>query len=196
MVDLRTAIQMLIRREDDVSEGGPPTHLEVLADDTVQADFEDPDHVYLVTVTQVPRVHLQVPDVVLADIDGALVHLAGIQLAHYLTVVLEGRGPEAERQLRDHREQYRQWSEHARGRNAGPAPDWPAEQLSRQLRVSDDLGTEYHVLSGSSGGEGKEWLAVHNVLPRPPSGATVIHLHYVQDGQEKTASVQLRTRSE
>ncbi|WP_299953348.1 hypothetical protein [uncultured Modestobacter sp.] len=81
MVDLPTATQLLAFGNGRIPRPAS-AHRTLLAEGVVLADYDDPGHVFLVTVTQVPRVHLPTGSPVVAQVDGVAVRLVDVELAH------------------------------------------------------------------------------------------------------------------
>jgi len=152
MVDLSTATQLLAMGAGRLPRPAS-CHRTLLADGVVHVDYADPDHVFLVTVTQVPRVHLPTGDPVVADLDGVPVRLVDVELANHVTIALAATGPVAEQRLAD----------------VG-------------YRLTDDVGTEYRLSTGESGGADHPWRARWQHLPTPPPDARLLRIEFA-DGR-------------
>jgi hypothetical protein len=155
---------------------GGPRHarsMEVIGDGAVHVEYPEDDHVYLVTVRQIPRIvlPLQGPLMVGARA-GVPVQLVRIAVANHVEVTLDATpGPERDATLADFEQRYRQW-EQGDSRNRQP-PAWPAEQFSAiPIAISDDLGTAYHRQSVEAGGHGTEFRSRWKFLPAAPELAT------------------------
>ncbi|MQA33566.1 hypothetical protein [Modestobacter roseus] len=168
MVDLSDATQLLVFGSTRVPKP-ESRHLLLLAEGVVHVDFDDPDHVFLATVTRVARVHLPTGDPVVAVLDGVGVRLTDVELANHVTVVLAGSGPDAEEQARAYTEAFSAWG--AVARHEAP-PSAPGERLSAlHCGVTDDVGTVYALSSGAFGGSEDPWQGRWQFLPLPPPDA-------------------------
>jgi hypothetical protein len=160
MVDLETATQLLAFGERESSRPPRGAWISLLDEGVVHADFGDDDHVFLVTVTQVPRLRLDVGRPVVASVDGTDVVLSGVEVANHVTVRLELAGPGAEQLHREYERLLLAW-----GNGGGPPPDHPAERLMAiDVRVSDDEGTRYRW----TGGDAHTITATLHFRPAPP----------------------------
>jgi hypothetical protein len=166
MVDLETATQLLAFGERGRIRSPREAWISLVDEGVVHADFGDDDHVFLVTVTQVPRLRPDVGRPVVASVDGTDVVLSGVEVANHVTVRLELAGPGAEQMNREYERRLLAW-----GNGAGPPPDHPAERLTAiDVRVSDDVGTRYRW----TGGDAHAITATRHFRPAPPPGATTI----------------------
>ena len=143
-----------------------------LSDEAFHVDYHDADHVYLVTVRQVPRVRLPLERPVrVGDSDGVGVELAEVTVANHVEIVLDGeQGPARDAAFEAFTARYKHWE--AGAARGSPPPPWPEEQLTRiAIEVSDDIGTAYRKDCGQSGGMGTEWECRLAFLPTPPPTA-------------------------
>ncbi|MGY1844015.1 hypothetical protein [Modestobacter sp. SYSU DS0875] len=136
----------------------------------MHVDFGDPDHVFLATVTRVPRIHLPTGDPVVAELGSVEVRLTDVELANHVTIVLEGTGPVAEEQVRAYTDAFTTWG--AAPQHLEAPPSAPGERLSAlRYWVTDDVGTAYSVSTGEFGGSEHPWRALLRFLPTPPADA-------------------------
>jgi hypothetical protein len=163
------------------------THMQLLGDGLVHVDYGEPEQVFLVQVIPVPRVPLLDAARPLGDLgDGVEVWLAGVSVDNYVTVTIEGRGAGAEAEIQTYRDQFARWEATVQTRPGAPSPEWPGERLLGVIpTLSDDVGTEYHIDAGQTGGPDREWLHVWQYRPTPPAEATTLHLA-VQIGEHVT----------
>jgi hypothetical protein len=176
MVDLRTAVELHGFGRDPVDR--PELIMKnLIGPGLVDVDYGDPEHVFLVTVTRVPRVHLPTGSPSVAELDGVQVRLVDVELANHVTVVLEGAGPLADQQSQQYAAAFEAWA--AAGGRDGEPPSWPAERLADlPYRLSDDVGTVYRMSSGEAGGGDHPWRSVWHHLPTPPSDARLLRIEF------------------
>jgi len=176
MVDLPTAIELHGFGRDPVDR--PELYMKsVIGPGQVDVDYGDPDHVFLVTVTQVPRVHLPTGDPLVTELDGVPVRLVDVELANHVTVVLEAVGPLADAESREYTAAFEAWA--ATGGQDGEPPSWPAERLAEvPYQLTDDVGTAYRMASGEAGGAEHPWRSVWHHLPTPPSDARLLRIAF------------------
>lgn len=183
MTDLAGVIRSLLFRHSGEPE--PVTRsVERLDDGTFHVDFDDPEHVYLVTVREVPRIRLPLEHPVLVgEVDGVRAELLRVSLANHVEVVLGAeQGPSREAASTDFAAAYRQWEEQV---EPGAPPPWPGERLgTTALVVSDDVGTPYRLASGQTGGEGTEWEVRWGFRPTPPATARRLTLDFTPSAGE------------
>lgn len=177
MVDLEDVIRSLFRQPTG------PTHenrsVERLDNGAFHLDYYDPDHVYLVTVRQVPRIRLTLErPLLVGSVAGVRAELVQVSLANHIEVVLDAeQGPPREAASSSFMASYRQWEGQAE-RGSRPPP-WPAEHFRRiALTVSDDIGTPYHLASGLIGGTRTEWEVRWLFRPTPPVTARRLTLEF------------------
>ncbi|MFC3736731.1 hypothetical protein [Paractinoplanes deccanensis] len=154
----------------------------MLDDGVVQVEYAGDDHVYLVTVRQIPRVALPLQGPVEAgEVSGVPVELVGVAVANHVEVTLDAaRGAARDAALSAFRQLYRRW-EHDKGR--GEPPSWPAEEIGAiPMAISDDLGTVYRRHSGRAGGHGSEFEARWSYLPVPSAQASRLTLRFAPHG--------------
>jgi len=187
MVDLRELTDVLVMRPPLDALGTGESLRAALSDGVVHVDLGDPDRVFLVTVTEVPRRRLLAEPVVVADLDGVDVHLVGVEVDNVVTVRLEGRGPAARERLASYGRLRGAWDVEP----VGAPPPWPAALLrSIDVVVTDDLGTPYRPHTAECGGEGREWLHVAHLRPYPPVAARTLRLSFRCSGG-RTTTVEL-----
>jgi hypothetical protein len=158
--------------------------IERIGEGTYHLDYHDSDHVYLLTLRQIPRVQLPFPrPYVVGDVDGAQVVLVQVSVANHIEVMFDAQGgPARQAVLADYRDRFEQWAARPDQRNVSP-PDFPGERISvLRPQVSDDLGTTYRAVSGQAGGSGTEWEATWRYLPIPPSDARLLRLRFSPPG--------------
>ncbi|MEV1328621.1 hypothetical protein AB0J20_03480 [Micromonospora costi] len=182
MTGIEDVIRSLLFRRP--SEPPPAGSVERLADGTFHLDHHDPDHVYLLTVREVPRVPLPVEGPTeVGEFDGVRAHLVRVALANHVEVTLDAEpGPARETASRDFAIRYEEWGRRADG---DPPPPWPAERFRRLVPgLSDDTGTAYRLASGQAGGTGTEWEVRWSFLPTPPPAARRLTLRFSPGGGE------------
>ncbi|KAB1913466.1 hypothetical protein [Micromonospora sp. AMSO31t] len=178
MTDLEDVIRALFRPpgSESVPRAGSVDRLD---NGTFHVDYHDSDHVYLVTVRQVPRIRLPLARPVLVGrVAGVRAELVQVSVANHIEVRLDAEpGPPRETALRHYLASYQQWEE--RAEHGAPPPPWPAEQFKRiSLAVSDDVGTPYRLISGQLGGMGTEWALHWGFRPPPPATARRLTLDF------------------
>jgi len=193
-IDLRKATDMIVvtaGRNPDVAE----EHMQLLGDGLVHVDYGEADQVFLVQVTRIPRVRLlDVPRPLGVFDDGMEVWLAGVTVDNYVTVTLEGRGAAAPAALQGYRDQRARWEADAQARSDTEPPAWPAERLlAVTLTLRDDVGSDYQINTGQTGGTGREWLHEWSYRPTPPPAATTLHLTAQVDQTLTTLDLALPT---
>lgn len=163
----------------------------LLGDGLVHVDFGEPDQVYLVQVTPVPRVVVTDNATQLGVLeDGLEVWLAAVTLDNFVTVKLEGRGPVADSGTVQYRNDWASWE--ASGGHLHDPPAWPAERLGTiEVTAADDLGTDYQLHNGKSGGDGSEWLVVRRYMPTAPPGASTLRICVHLGAQVETVELPL-----
>ncbi|MFC6019826.1 hypothetical protein ACFP2T_26920 [Plantactinospora solaniradicis] len=183
MTDLAGVIRSLLFSRS--MEPSPvASSVERLDDGTFHVDYHDPDHVYLVTVRQVPRIRIPLEQTVLVgEVAGVRAELVQVSLANHVEVVLDAeQGPSREAASDDFAAAYRRWEEQA---EPGAPPPWPGEQFGNvALAVSDDIGTAYHLVSGQTGGMGTEWEVRWSFRPTPPATAGRLTLDFTPPAGE------------
>ncbi|RKS73731.1 hypothetical protein CLV35_2219 [Motilibacter peucedani] len=194
MIDLSRATTELVfggSRHDPP----PNSSRELLADGLVHADFDDPDWVYLVQVTQVPRVRLSVPESVVGHVEGADVYLVTASVANHLTLELIGREPAGEPILSEYVAASATWHETFSRDDPVDPPRWPAERLTEvSMTVTDDRGTAYRLGSAQAGGEDAPWRYIARFRPPTPPDARTLHLHFESpDGSSCTVDLPAST---
>jgi hypothetical protein len=159
---------------------------------TLHLDYGDGDHVFLVTIREVPRVPLTLDQAVrVGDIDGVEVALASVAIANHVEIGLDAL-PGPIRNERTHLFQAARASWEAAAQPGSVPPPWPAESLRPLvIGLSDDVGTDYRHVSGESGGEDTPWAAIWRFLPRPPEAAGQLRLAFTAPGQA-TVDIELR----
>lgn len=152
----------------------PTREVSRLEDGSYNVDYGDPDHVFLVTVSQVPRIRLPLDGrPVVGSVGGVRAELVQVTVANVIEVTVDAE-PGAPRS--DFQSRYDEWV--ARG-VAEAAPPWPAEQfLTLPIEVSDDVGTHYAFAFGGAGGAGTEWQARWSFRPPPPAEARRLTLRF------------------
>jgi hypothetical protein len=180
MTDLEDVIRALLFRHPG-AESAPPASrsVERLGDGAFHVDYHDPDHVYRVTVHQVPRIRLPFErPAFVGEAAGVRAELVQVSLANHIEVMLDAeQGSPREVALNHYMASYRQWEERAEHRS--PPPEWPAELFRRvALAVTDDSGTPYRLASGQLGGTGTEWTVWWRFLPTPPVTARRLTLEF------------------
>jgi hypothetical protein len=177
MVDLPQLTDQLmdIGRGEQEPSGSGERHSQIMSPGVVHLDFGDPDHVFTVTATRVPRVSLPVGDgVPLGEAEGVEVHLTRVRVDNYVTLTLQGRGAVAQEIEQEHAAATRDWQEQVVHDRHAPHPPWPAERLGGAPRLHDDVGTQYAPASGVIGGDGRLWTADWLYRPPPPAHATIL----------------------
>jgi len=135
-------------------------------------DYGDEDHVFLLTVQQIPRRRLGPPQPLeVGSIDGLTVLLVAVIVDTYVHVHLEIAESERRRELlEEYEKDFERWAS-VRHNEAMP-PMQPGERLMRTaISVSDDVGTSYSCGSGQAGGSGTEWVGRRSIPPAPPASA-------------------------
>ncbi|MCU7726298.1 hypothetical protein ODJ79_21425 [Actinoplanes sp. KI2] len=164
--------------------GSPGRSMSALGDGAIHLEFPEDDHVYLVTVRQIPRTVLPLDrPVALGELAGVPFQLVRVAVANHVEVTLDAAaGPARDAALGAYQQLFRQWEQDGDVDRHPPA--WPAEQLRAvPSTVSDDVGTVYRFQSGEAGGPGTEFRARSNYLPTPPAGATALSLRFTpRDG--------------
>jgi hypothetical protein len=188
MVDVRQATQILVMAGGRHPLRTSEMSKELIADGAVHVDFGEPEQVFLLTVTAVPRRQLLHAPQVVAEMGDVEAWLVGLEIANHVTLRLEGRGPGADQALQTYREAHETWL-------ANPQtepPDWPATHLPEILQtVTDDVGTHYTLASAAGGGERHPWRYVSNYLPVPPGQASSLRLSFEAHGQTSDVEVPL-----
>jgi len=178
-IDLRMATDMIVMTcGRDPREPGE-THKHLLGDGLVHVDYSEPGQVFLVQVMRIPRVPLLDDAKQLGVLhDGIEVWLTGISVDNFVTVTLEGRGAAADSALQNYRDERTSWELHAVKYQPDARPlAWPAERLrTASLTLTDDVGTDYRIDSGQTGGDGREWVDASQYRPTPRSEATTLQL--------------------
>ena len=171
MVDLPTATQLLVLGDRQRLRPGSGRRT-LLTEGVVHVDYDDPEHVFLVTVSQVPRVHLPTGAPRVAELGGVEVRLVDVELANHVSIVLTGTGPVADQQARQHAAAFDAWAATAADGRDDDRPEWPASRLlDVRYTVTDDVGTVYRLASGEAGGDDHPWRSVWRHLPTPPPDA-------------------------
>ncbi|GAA2361464.1 hypothetical protein [Dactylosporangium salmoneum] len=179
MTALEDVIRALLFRRPGVEPEPRARSVERLDDGTFHVDYHDPDHVYLVTVRQIPRVRLPLErPAPVGQVGGVRAELVQVSLANHIEVVLDAEpGPPREAALDAYLTSYGQWAE--RAEPGSPPPPQPGEQFGRiALAVSDDSGTAYRLASGQLGGTGMEWTVRWLFRPTPPVTARRLTLDF------------------
>jgi len=172
---LEDVVRALFRGRTDIPQ---PRHVQRLGAGVFHLDHEDPDHVYLVTIREIPRVELPLDHpVVVGPVGGVPAQLVRVAIANHVELRLDAvPGPAQDAALREFTDRFEEWS---RAGTHEPPPAWPAEEFARiRVSVSDDLGTPYRISSGQSGGTGTEWEVRWSFLPTPPPQATRLTLRF------------------
>ncbi|WP_406038695.1 hypothetical protein OG799_26490 [Micromonospora sp. NBC_00898] len=177
MTDLEGVIRSLLFRHQP--EPPPASSVERLGDGALHVDYHDPDHVYLVTVSQVPRIRLPLQrPLAVGEVGGVRAQLVQVALANHIEVTLDAeQGPSRQAGLSDFLDRYENWGQRADPES--PPPQWPAEAFTRLIPgVSDDIDTPYRLASGQAGGSGTEWEVHWSFLPTPPVEARLLTLRF------------------
>lgn len=148
-------------------------------------DYHDPDHVFQVTVTRVPRRRLSVPDGPVCEIDGVEVGLVEVVIGNHVLVSIEGLpGPVHDQALEDYQIAHERWAREvaANGLDGNTPPPWPGDRLQGRPQLSDDRGTVYRLERGRSGGAGAEWSSDAVFYPIPPPEARILRLDFSTTG--------------
>lgn len=145
----------------------------------VHLDYNDPDYAYRLTVTTVPRRHLDVPDSNVAEISGIGIRLTSVEICNDTTVVIDAHdGPSYQADMTAFRAAYERWEQTAQ-RPLPPPPEWPAGKFFGCVCLSDDVGTDYVLHGGRSGGSGTEFECTHTFDPVPPVNAQHLRVDVV-----------------
>ncbi|MCO7220745.1 hypothetical protein [Klenkia sp. PcliD-1-E] len=178
MVDLDRATQVFGFDGEHRQEADQ--YRELLDPGLVHADFSDPDHVFLVTVRQVPRQRLlDEPRDVLRTPGGLVIRLLQVEVANHVTVTVSAAGPVADAAAAGYRAALDAW-EVAPG---GEPPAFPAEGFSpSQVQLRDDVGTRYAWTSAETGHPEDPWRYVLRSRPTPPPDARRLTVRLV-DGE-------------
>lgn len=179
MTDREDVIRALLFRRPRAEPEPLAGSVERLDDGAFHVDYHDPDHVYLVTVRQVPRIRLPLErPVLVGEVAGVRAELVQVSLANHIEVTLDAEhAPPRETALSDYMALYRQWEE--RAERGSPPPPQPGEQFGRiAVTISDDLGTRYRRASGEFGGMGTEWVVRWLFRPTPPATARRLMLDF------------------
>ncbi len=178
MVDLDRATQVF--GFDGEHRQDADQHRELLGPGLVHADFSDPDHVFLVTVHQVPRQRLLAgPRDVLRTPGGLVVQLLGVEVANHVTVTLSAAGPVADAAAAGYRVALDAWAADP----GGDPPPFPAQGFTpSQLQLHDDVGTRYAWTSADMGHVDDPWRYVLRSRPTPPPDARRLTVRVV-DGE-------------
>ncbi|MFG2045237.1 hypothetical protein [Dactylosporangium sp. NPDC048998] len=179
MTDLEGVIRALLLRRPWAEPEPVSRSVERLDDGTFHVDYHDPDHVYLVTVRQIPRIRLPLErPLIVGEVDGVRAELLQVSLANHIEVTLDAeQGPPRGAALNDYATSFKRWAE--RAGHGSPPPPSPGEQFRRiALAISDDSGTPYRLASGQFGGTGTECLAWWGFRPTPPEIARRLTLDF------------------
>ncbi|MGZ4748336.1 MAG: hypothetical protein ACXVYY_14750 [Oryzihumus sp.] len=184
---MRTAADVLGEMFHPREHPGGRRHVELHPDEGVAyVDYDDPEALYEVRVRQVPKRLLAVRPGVIGEVAGIGVLLAGVTLAHDVSVTVEAApGAAREQALEEFHAAYRRWEHSVADQGASedrPPPAWPGERLFGHIRVSDDVDTEYRFNRGECGGHGTEWRCIHTFLPLPPPQATHLEVELTEHG--------------
>ncbi len=140
-----------------------------------QLDYGDDEHVFLLTVQQVPRRTLRPPQPVrVGQIEGLVVNLTGVVIDNLVHVHLDvPSSPRSTRLVRDHDADFEKWVADLPRRPGVHPPHQPAAQVLLPVAISlrDDVATTYTRAAKTAGGTGTEWHAEHMFLPAPPATA-------------------------
>jgi hypothetical protein len=146
-------------------------------------DYHD-DHVYVVTIQQIPRVRLPIdPPVTVANIDGVAIQLVGVSYANHVEVVLDAEpGPERDAQLEGFWTAWQQWADRADIEQ--PGPSWPATALTQiVITIGDDAGTDYRFAWGEAGGMDTAYQNAMAFTPGPPPEARTLTITFAAPEQ-------------
>lgn len=140
---------------------------------TFRLDYGDCDHVFVLTLTQLPCRQLgPAGPLLIGHVDGLDVQLTAVVVDTHVHVDLDI--PESARRaemFRAYQASFERWA--ASLPNDVEPPAQPGDRLMTvAITVTDDIGTPYTFHSGRSGGSGTEWQARRSFVPVPPIGAT------------------------
>ncbi|MEV8518149.1 hypothetical protein [Dactylosporangium sp. NPDC051484] len=178
MTDLEGVIRALLFQRPRAESEPVSRSVERLDDGAFHVDYHDPDHVYLVTVRQIPRIRLPLEcPLIVGEVDGVRAELVQVSLANHIEVTLDAeQGPSREAALNDYKTSFKRWA--ARAGRGSPPPS-PGEQFGRiTLAISDDSGTPYRLASGEFGGTETECSAWWGFRPTPPKIARHLTLDF------------------
>lgn len=180
MTDEETVLAGLL---SDEGRGGQVRHSRLIRgvpdQSVVLLDYDDPDHVYRLTLTTVPRRHLDVPETNVAEVGGIGIRFTSVEVGNDTTVVIDAHGgPSYQADMTAFHAAYQRW-EQSDLRPLPPPPEWPAHKIFGCLRLSDDVGTNYSLRHGSSGGSGTEFECTHHFDPVPPHNAHHLRIDVV-----------------
>ncbi|WBB68830.1 hypothetical protein [Micromonospora sp. WMMD812] len=179
MTDLEDVIESLLFRPGRPEPLSVARSVERLDDGTFHVDYDDADHVYLVTVRQVPRLQLPVErPLPVGEVAGVGAQLVRVAVANHVEVTLDAEpGAARAAATSDFTARHARWEAEAAPGTA--PPPWPAEQFGRiTITLSDDVGTRYRVASGQDGGPGTEWTVRRSFRPTPPVTARRLTLDF------------------
>jgi hypothetical protein len=178
MTAVEDVIRSLLFRRPRTEPEHVARSVERLDDGAFHVDYHDPDHVYLVTVRQIPRIQLPLErPLIVGEVDGLRAELVQVSLANHIEVTLDAeQGPPRETALNDYMTSFSRWADRA---ERGSPPQSPGERFGRiALAVSDDSGTPYRLASGAFGGTGTECSAWWGFRPTPPETARRLTLDF------------------
>jgi hypothetical protein len=146
--------------------------------------YNDYDHVFLVSVQEVPRQGLPFDrPLVVGGVDDVQIVLKDVAIANHVELLLdaeEGQGKVAA--IEAYRAEHERWMATAPD---GVPPVWPATRLMEiAVNVVDDVGTDYQQSTGRAGGEGMEWELQLTFLPAPPTQARHLYLDFASPEAE------------
>ena len=102
MVDFCTAVELHGFAHSD-APCPPKKYEELLEPGVVHVDYDDPDHVFRITVEEIGRRHLPVPPTAKVLLGDLAVHLTDLVIDNHLSVRLEGCGAAADAAAAEHR---------------------------------------------------------------------------------------------
>ena len=136
------------------------------------------------------------PDLVASVSDGISVRFVGIDLdakswdgkVGVRVNLAAARGPETSRRDAEFHTAREAWARELKERGkdaAGDPPTMPGVPVlsAVQVKITDDVGTEYGLIAGQVAGDGTDWDASWIYAPRPPADAGRLRLEFTLDGQ-------------
>lgn len=179
MVDLNEVSKELLARSEEGRSLAPRRSATRLQPGLWHLDYRDDEHVYLLSVQQVPRRRLGPEQPLpLGSIDGVEIALTGVVTDNYVHVQIAGLpGQRRDELARQHEQAFNDWALRRSTGQDGEPPAQPGERLMRvRVSLTDELGTAYAWAGGKAGGSGTEWLSSQALLPVPPPAAHQLHI--------------------
>ncbi|BCY10245.1 hypothetical protein [Actinoplanes sp. L3-i22] len=169
---------LLFRRRN---ESPPDGRIARLDQGVYHVDYrDDPDHVYLVTVRQVPRIRLPLAaPVVVGEAGGVRALLVRVGVANHVEVTLDVEdSPAARAATEAYLAAEKVWADSSGPGIEPPAPPGADAFPRIPISVTDDVGTEYRFAGGSGGGPATPWRMHRDFRPPPPPDARRLTVHF------------------